>query len=89
MEEADNIYIGRKTKDLPASKWGNPHKMEGKNGRTEVINLFEEYLMNNAELRNSVSELFGKNLGCWCAPQQCHGEILHRMAGNRPVYQMI
>ena len=75
----------------PASKWGNPYCIDTKNGldRTKVIHLFEKYLMNNAELRDSVNELFGKKLGCWCAPQQCHGEFLHRSAGNHPVYQTI
>ena len=91
LKEPGNVYIGRKTRHLPASKWGNPYCIDTKNGldRPKVIHLFEKYLMNNAELRDSVNELFGKKLGYWCAPQQRHGEILHRSAGNRPVYQTI
>ena len=83
------MYIGRGTRYMSASKWGNPYVIDIHGSRTEVVNLFEEYFMANEELRDSVSELYGKKLGCWCAPQQCHGEILHRSAGNLPIYQMI
>ena len=88
LNEPGNIYIGRKKNHIPASKWGNPYIMGMNNGRTKVINLYEDYLQGNAELLERVSELKGKNLGCWCAPLPCHGEILHLLAGNRPVYQM-
>ena len=36
---------------------------------------------------NSISELKGKVLGCWCAPKLCHAQILHKLAGNDPIYQ--
>ena len=84
--EPGNIYIGRETWHLSGSKWGNPFRIENDN-REEVIELFKEYFLNNAELRNAVTELQGKKLGCWCAPKQCHGEFLHLMAGNSPIYQ--
>lgn len=82
-----NVYIGRKTRHVSASKWGNPYIIDEINNRTKVINLFEDYLLGNTELLDTVNELQGKILGCWCAPLPCHGEILHRLAGNRPVYQ--
>lgn len=28
------------------------------------------------------AELRGKVLGCWCAPQACHGDILARLANS-------
>ena len=85
--EPGNIYIGRETWYLSGSKWGNPFRIDENNSREEVIELFKEYFLNNAELRNAVTELQGKKLGCWCAPKQCHGEFLHQMAGNSPIYQ--
>ena len=65
-----DVYIGR------GSKWGNPFVI-GKDGtREEVINKYEEYLLNSTELLNSLHELKGKTLGCFCKPKACHGDIL-------------
>ena len=52
-----------------------------------MIDLFEGHLLRTKELRDSVGDLKDKVLGCWCAPDPCHGEVLHRLAGNEPVYQ--
>ena len=89
-KEPGNVYIGRKTRCMPASKWGNPYIIDSENpitSRIKVVKLFEKYLATNKELRDCISELKDKKLGCWCAPELCHGEILHRLAGNRPIYQ--
>ena len=83
-----NVYIGRKTKYTPASKWGNPTKVSDVKSHAKAVCMFEEYLCDNAVLLNSVYELKDKVLGCWCSPKPCHGEILHRYAGNNPVHQM-
>ena len=65
-----DVYIGR------GSKWGNPFVI-GKDGtREEVINKYEKYLLNNPELLNSLHELKGKTLGCFCKPKACHGDVL-------------
>ena len=73
-----DVYIGR------PSKWGNPYSL-GKDGdRTEVIEKYKEHLRSRPDLiENARSELKGKTLGCWCAPQLCHGDILAFIAeGN-------
>ena len=73
-----DVYIGR------PSKWGNPYSI-GKDGdRTEVIDKYKEHLRNHPNLiEDARSELKGKILGCWCAPQLCHGDILAFVAeGN-------
>ena len=71
----DNVYVGR------GSKWGNRHRLcEHNYSREEVVRLFKEDLLNDKRckhLRNSVNELKGKVLGCWCAPKLCHAEVLH------------
>ena len=65
-----DVYIGR------GSKWGNPFVI-GKDGtREEVINKYEKYLLNSPELLNSLHELKGKTLGCFCKPKACHGDVL-------------
>ena len=67
------------------SKWGNPfsHK-EGTlalfktKSRSESIQKFEEYLLNNKDLFNSLNELKYKTLGCVCKPKSCHGDVLKK-----------
>jgi hypothetical protein len=81
-----DIYIGRsitRAKDTRCHKksiWANPFK-PGKDGtRPEVMNLYRDYitqrLSNEPELRKQLRTLKGKRLGCWCAPDLCHGDIL-------------
>jgi hypothetical protein len=82
-KEPFDIYIGRGR----GSKWGNPfsHK-EGTlaefkvNSRKEAIEKFEKYLEKNKDLLDSLHELKGKILGCWCKPKACHGDVLARWA---------
>lgn len=87
LQGQNNIYIGRETNNLAGSKWGNPYKVRKYNSRKTVVSLYEQHLKGNEELVKSIDELKGKTLGCWCAPQLCHGGVLHRLAGNTPVYQ--
>ena len=87
-KESYDIYIGRSS-DPDLGKWGNPfsHK-EGTlaefktKTRKEAIEKYEEYLLNNKELMNSIHELKGKVLGCWCVPSLCHGNILKKYADS-------
>ena len=84
----NNIYIGRQTKRLAGSKWGNPYKLR-KYCRKTAVSLYKKHVKCNEELLNAIYELKGKNLGCWCSPQLCHGEVLHCLAGNIPVYKSV
>lgn len=69
-KENYDIYIGR------PSKWGNPFVV-GKDGtRKEVIDKYRKYILSNKELLDSLDELEGKVLGCWCKPKSCHGDVL-------------
>ena len=72
--EKHDVYIGR------PSKWGNPFAI-GKDGtRDEVIAKYEAWIREQPALMASLPELRGKVLGCWCAPQACHGDVLARLA---------
>jgi len=45
----------------------------------ESIDKYEEYLLNNKELMDSLPELMYKTVGCWCKPSKsCHGDILKK-----------
>lgn len=57
--------------------WGNPFEMPGDGTRGQVIAHYDKhYLPYKRSLRERLHELKGKALGCWCAPEPCHGDIL-------------
>lgn len=69
-KEPYDIYIGR------PSKWGNPFTI-GKDGdREEVISKYKNWILSQPQLLNSLWQLHGKILGCWCKPKSCHGDVL-------------
>jgi hypothetical protein len=69
-----DVYIGR------PSKWGNPFEI-GKDGdRETVIRKYREWVVTQPHLMAALPELSGKVLGCWCAPQACHGDVLVSLA---------
>lgn len=73
-----DVYIGR------PSVFGNPFVI-GKDGdRDDVIRKFEQYLLKDeALMARAKKELRGKVLGCFCAPQKCHGDILAKYANEQ------
>lgn len=76
-EKAD-VYIGR------PSNWGNPFFLRAGASlkeRRAVIDQYRKYINSNARLRDRiVPELKGKTLGCFCAPNPCHGDVLVEIA---------
>ncbi len=75
--EPYDVYIGR------PGPWGNPFVI-GKDGtRAEVIVKYERWIRARPYLmKRAQKELRGKVLGCWCAPQSCHGDVLVRIANE-------
>ncbi len=74
----DDIYIGRfhaspKYGLLQKSQWHNPFK-DG--SREKPINDYRKYILSRPDLLDSLPELKGKRLGCWCKPKVCHGDVL-------------
>ena len=79
--ESFDVYIGR------PSRFGNPHTMKAHgNNRAAVIELFEETARMRLEVderwREDVKGLYGKVLGCYCAPEPCHGDVLLKLAAE-------
>ena len=81
--EPFDVYIGR------PSKWGNP--FSHKDGtlaefrvatRDEAVDAYAVWIETQPELLDSLGELRGKVLGCWCAPQRCHGDVLLALANE-------
>lgn len=88
MADSENVYIGRKgivfidgerfpKKD---SVWANPYKITDADTRKSVIKKYRKYIVekleNDEKLMKKLGSLKGKNLGCWCSPEQCHADVL-------------
>ena len=74
----DFVFIGR------PSKWGNPYKIGRDGNRSQVIDKYRSYLHLRPYLIDEAKqELKGKDLGCFCAPQACHGDILLEAANAK------
>ena len=71
------VYVGRPT------PWGNPFALT-EYGRDEAIRLYVEWLdaPDQAELRERIPTLRGKDLVCWCAPEACHADVLLERANR-------
>lgn len=69
-----DVYIGR------PGFWGNPFVIGRDGDRETVIRRYEAWLLKQPHLLARLPELRGKVLGCWCAPQPCHGDVLVRLA---------
>ena len=63
------------------SKWGNPFvpKKGSKSSLRKCLKRYEDYIRSNSDLFDAVMELEGKELGCWCAPSPCHGDVLIKL----------
>ena len=77
--EPYDVYIGR------GSKWGCPYTIikdrptlakEIVDSKEEALAKYKEYVLASPELMNSLDELEGKTLGCFCKPEPCHGDVL-------------
>ena len=77
-----DLYIGRGNcpRTGERGRWGNPFQIGPDGDREEVIEKYRRWLWKEVKAsRISVADLaslHGKTLGCWCAPQTCHGEVL-------------
>ena len=67
-----DIYIGR------GSIYGNPYKIGIDGNRDEVCNKHLSYIKNNLSTGRfkykDLKLLDNKRLGCYCAPNRCHGD---------------
>lgn len=89
----DTIIVDRST------KWGNPFRVGPGRAQAYAVKLFEHMLngyiavsadptMEEQEAYRSMlirdlAELKGKNLACWCRPDQpCHADALLKLANR-------
>jgi hypothetical protein len=80
--KGDGFYVGR------PSPLGNPFPIDAKTSRAKAINQYREWLMIQFETDdNPTTKAFmvlvhyyrehkELTLICWCAPLQCHAEVI-------------
>lgn len=89
-DDENNVYIGRNAakyaqRGVYDSKWANPFLCCDWSVAKEewvledLVKSYEKYMRKNPILMNSLHELEGKQLGCWCKPGQCHGDVLVKL----------
>lgn len=95
LTNPNHVYIGRNmTYYVPGavgSKWRNPFSVK-KYGRDECLRRYKEYILtdtktheNGKTLLQSLDELKGKTLGCWCHPEPCHGHVLAKLIDEKGI----
>jgi hypothetical protein len=83
------VYVGR------PGKFGNPFNLTRDRTAAEVVSAFEQWLTldhvtagipeKKATILNSMHELKGKDLVCWCrAGSPCHANVLLKIANQDP-----
>ena len=81
----NHIYIGQDmthyVAGTTASKWRNPFHVK-KYGIDSCLELYELYIRNSV-LYEQLDELRGMQLGCWCHPTKCHGDILIKLLNEK------
>ena len=79
----NHLYIGRSEEHhglegAVESKWHNPYLLRDYS-REDSLRKYEERVRNSEELFNAIGELEGLELGCWCKPIPCHGDVLAKL----------
>ena len=78
LEDPNHVYIGRNMSfyvpGAKKSKWANPFSVK-KYGREGCLSQYRDYILESPLLYKLV-ELEDKELGCWCTPESCHGDVL-------------
>lgn len=73
-KERYDVYIGR------PSALGNPFVIGKDGSRKEVIEKFEQYARKDKDVLALIRMLSERTvLGCWCAPQACHGDVIVKL----------
>jgi len=85
MPPVETVVVNIRTSEYDvaidrSSPFGNPYHL-GKDGdRQVVLQKYREYFYarveKDPEFKRRVLTLRGKRLGCWCAPNLCHGGII-------------
>ena len=94
QREPYDVYIGRGRcpRSGEPGRWGNPFSSRPSRAggvtrvasREEAIERYRRWLWQQIKTGQvdlaELASLHGRALGCWCAPEPCHGEVLEAAA---------
>ena len=82
------VYIGRRMPGRAGSPLGNPYTLTPRAARAAVIAEYEAWLdvqlSSDTRVRRAFDQLVEAArhgdlvLLCWCAPLECHGDVIRR-----------
>jgi hypothetical protein len=91
-EDKENLYVGRAgivfidgvrypKEDSP---FCNPYRIGRDGDRSVVLQKFREYMRTRPDLIAKLMEAAKnkKRLGCWCAPEECHADVLREIISS-------
>lgn len=82
-KEDFDVYIGR------GSTWGNPYVISSDGTRDQVIQSYKDLFLKKVQTgdipHSRLITLKGKRLGCFCKPQNCHGDVIAEYVNNLEV----
>lgn len=89
VEQELITYIGHagNRHSWPESDFANPFVKQAKVDRDAMVRRYRAWLSDRQDLLRRLrdGELDGRALGCWCAPQPCHGDVLAQEVNRRSV----
>ncbi len=89
VDEGLLTYVGHAgpRHDWPESPFANPFVKLAGSDRATMVTRYREWLHDRPALMKRIPDLAGRAIGCWCAPNACHADVLLeevRSAGRRP-----
>lgn len=86
------IYIGRNWNEFEDEGWSNPYHV-GPDGDLCTVIMKHRTMVENSRktLERIKGELSGTEsiLGCWCAPNACHGDTLAQLANDKNYFDRV
>jgi len=80
------VFIDKQRFPKCSSNFANPFKIDKDGTRDEVIQKYKTYIIkklkDNVFLQKELIQMKGKNIGCWCFPEPCHGDVLLELIDN-------
>ena len=80
---AGAVYVGRAAPGLKRSRYANPFPAT-QHGQQKAVRLYSRHLTAVPGLLEAArAELGGRDLACWCGPDQpCHADVLLEAVNN-------
>lgn len=81
VKEGPAVYVGRENShyDLERSPLANPYPVSDHARKDSLLKYTEtliEAVQEDESMQDSVLDLYGKPIACWCLPKLCHAHVI-------------